>query len=91
MFNDLLKQLVARKDLTATQAEEAIGAILSGDCTDAQIGAFMAAMATKGETFEELAGAADLVGAMGFAVRRRRCGFRVRGDASPSQGVRRQV
>ena len=67
MFNDLLKQIVARKDLSATQAEEAIGAILAGDCTDAQIGAFMASMATKGETFEELAGAAQ---AMRAACRR---------------------
>ena len=32
--------------------------IFSGEITDAQIGAFMAALATKGETFEELAGAA---------------------------------
>jgi anthranilate phosphoribosyltransferase len=32
--------------------------IFSGDITDAQTGAFMAALATKGETFEELAGAA---------------------------------
>ncbi|MBA3037990.1 MAG: anthranilate phosphoribosyltransferase, partial [Desulfobacterium sp.] len=30
-----------------------------GNITDAQIGAFMAALATKGETFEELAGAAS--------------------------------
>jgi anthranilate phosphoribosyltransferase len=67
MFNDLLKQIVARQDLTSTQAEEAIGTILAGECTDAQIGAFMAAMATKGETFEELAGAAQ---AMRAAARR---------------------
>jgi len=32
--------------------------IFSGNTTDAQIGAMMAALATKGETFEELAGAA---------------------------------
>jgi anthranilate phosphoribosyltransferase len=32
--------------------------IFSGNITDAQIGAMMAALATKGETFEELAGAA---------------------------------
>jgi anthranilate phosphoribosyltransferase len=67
MFNDLIKQIVARQDLSAAQAEEAIGAILAGDCTDAQIGAFMASMATKGETFEELAGAAQ---AMRGAARR---------------------
>jgi anthranilate phosphoribosyltransferase len=35
-----------------------IGEIFSGAVSDASIGAFMAALATKGETFEELAGAA---------------------------------
>jgi anthranilate phosphoribosyltransferase len=37
---------------------EMIGAIFSGEVTDAQSGAFMGALATKGETFAELAGAA---------------------------------
>ena len=37
---------------------EILSAIFSGKMTEAQIGAFMAALATKGETFEELAGAA---------------------------------
>lgn len=32
--------------------------ILAGEATEAQIGAFMGALATKGETFEEVAGAA---------------------------------
>jgi anthranilate phosphoribosyltransferase len=32
--------------------------IMSGEASEAQIGAFMGALATKGETFEELAGAA---------------------------------
>ena len=35
-----------------------VGEIMSGNATDAQIGAIMAALATKGETFSELAGAA---------------------------------
>jgi anthranilate phosphoribosyltransferase len=35
-----------------------VGEIMSGNATDAQIGALMAALATKGETFSELAGAA---------------------------------
>jgi anthranilate phosphoribosyltransferase len=35
-----------------------VGEIMSGNATDAQIGAVMAALATKGETFSELAGAA---------------------------------
>jgi anthranilate phosphoribosyltransferase len=37
---------------------ETIEEIFSGKLSNAQIGAFMAALATKGETFEELAGAA---------------------------------
>jgi anthranilate phosphoribosyltransferase len=38
---------------------EVLAEIFSGTITDAQVGAFMAALATKGETFEELAGAAQ--------------------------------
>jgi anthranilate phosphoribosyltransferase len=58
MFRDHLKTIVDRKDLTESQMSSMILDIFSGEITDAQIGAFMAALATKGETFEELAGAA---------------------------------
>jgi anthranilate phosphoribosyltransferase len=58
MFREHLKAIVARKDLIEAQMSEMISDIFSGEITDAQIGAFMAALATKGETFEELAGAA---------------------------------
>ncbi|MBW1988398.1 MAG: anthranilate phosphoribosyltransferase [Deltaproteobacteria bacterium] len=58
MFTDTLKNLVDRRDLDEEQANAAMDAIMSGKCTDAQIGAFLAAMAAKGETFAELAGAA---------------------------------
>ncbi len=58
MFREHLKNIVARKDLTESQMSSMILDIFSGEITDAQIGAFMAALSTKGETFEELAGAA---------------------------------
>jgi anthranilate phosphoribosyltransferase len=58
MFRDHLKTIVERKNLSESQMSDMILDIFSGDITDAQIGAFMAALATKGETFEELAGAA---------------------------------
>ncbi len=58
MFHDHLKKIVGNNDLTEEEMAEVIGHILSGDATDSQIGAFMAALATKGETFEEVAGAA---------------------------------
>ncbi|MDP3284911.1 MAG: anthranilate phosphoribosyltransferase, partial [Desulfobacterales bacterium] len=59
MFRENLKKIIARKDLSETEMAQMIADIFSGEITDAQVGAFMAALATKGETFEELAGAAS--------------------------------
>ncbi len=59
MFRDYLQQIVRRQDLTQEAMSEMIAAIFSGEISDAQIGAFMGALATKGETFAELAGAAQ--------------------------------
>ncbi len=58
MFKENLGKIVQRKDLTEAQMAQMITDIFSGNVTEAQIGALMAALATKGETFEELAGAA---------------------------------
>ncbi len=57
-FRDNLNKIVHRHDLAETEMFDMISDIFSGQITDAQIGAMMAALATKGETFEELAGAA---------------------------------
>jgi anthranilate phosphoribosyltransferase len=58
MFKEKLNKIVQRIDLSETEMSEVITDIFSGSVTDSQIGALMAALATKGETFEELAGAA---------------------------------
>jgi len=58
MFRDNLSNIIQGNDLSETQMSQMITEIFSEKITDAQIGAFMAALATKGETFEELAGAA---------------------------------
>ena len=58
MFTENLSKIVSGRNLTEMEMSDILSEILSGDATDAQIGAFMAALATKGETFEELAGAA---------------------------------
>ncbi len=58
MFRENLNKIVQRNDLTEAEMSAMILDIFSGEITDAQVGAFMAALATKGETFEELAGAA---------------------------------
>lgn len=58
MFKNHLAAIIGRIDLSESQMAEMMSAIFEGQTTDAQVGAMMAALATKGETFEELAGAA---------------------------------
>lgn len=58
MFRENLNKIVWGDNLSETEMAQMISEIFSGTITDSQVGAFMAALATKGETFEELAGAA---------------------------------
>lgn len=58
MFKEYLNKIIARTNLNESEMSTMISEVLSGGLTDAQIGAFMAALATKGETYEEVAGAA---------------------------------
>jgi anthranilate phosphoribosyltransferase len=58
MFKEHLATIISRTDLNQSQMSEMMAEIFDGKTTDAQVGAMMAALATKGETFEELAGAA---------------------------------
>ncbi len=58
MFNEGLKEIIAGNDLSEEHMSQMITQVLSGQIGPAQIGAFMGALSTKGETFEELTGAA---------------------------------
>ncbi|MEW6077504.1 MAG: anthranilate phosphoribosyltransferase [Thermodesulfobacteriota bacterium] len=59
MFSQILTKLIARQNLAREEIAAVFSEIFSGNLTDAQIGAFIATLAAKGETFEELAGAAE--------------------------------
>ena len=67
-ISSLLKKLIARQDLTENEAFEAVTAILAGDCTEGQIGAFLAALAAKGETIDEIASGARAMRAAAIRV-----------------------
>lgn len=58
MFKELLSKIIRKENLNENEMSDMMMEIFSGNITDAQIGAFMGALTTKGETFEELAGAA---------------------------------
>lgn len=68
MFRDHLKRIIEGNDLSESQMAEMMTEIFSGNATNAQIGAMMAALATKGETFTELAGAARAMRRKAFRI-----------------------
>ena len=55
-WREVLGVLTAGHDLTAEQSGAAMGEILAGEATDAQIAAFIVALRVQGETADELGG-----------------------------------
>jgi len=58
MFQDYLNTIILGNSLSEMQMSRLMDDIFSGKLSDIHIGAVMAALAVRGETFEELAGAA---------------------------------
>src|SRR5919109_70628 len=53
-----LQRLIAREALSSEEAADAMRGIMTGDVTPAQVGGFLTALRTKGETVDELDGLA---------------------------------
>src|SRR6516162_5331884 len=64
----LLAHVAAGRSLSEAQAEAAFDIIMSGNVTPSQIGAFLMALRVRGETVEEIAGAARIMRAKAIAV-----------------------
>lgn len=58
MIRELLSRLVDGGDISMSQAESLMGAIMDGALTPSQVGALLIALRMKGETPEEIAGLA---------------------------------
>jgi anthranilate phosphoribosyltransferase len=56
-----LQRLVSHESLSTQEAADAMRAIMSGDVTPGQVGGFLMALRTKGETVDELDGLAHTV------------------------------
>ena len=59
MIESALAQLLDGKDLTRDESREVMDTIMTGGATPAQIGGFLVALRLKGETPDEIAGAAE--------------------------------
>ncbi|HEX5939094.1 MAG TPA: bifunctional anthranilate synthase component II/anthranilate phosphoribosyltransferase [Dehalococcoidia bacterium] len=77
---EAIAAVVAGNDLTQEQAAEAMGQLMSGRATPAQIGAFLTGLRLKGETVEEIAG-------MATAMRERAARIKVDGPLLDTCGT----
>ncbi|MDR0500156.1 MAG: anthranilate phosphoribosyltransferase [Coriobacteriales bacterium] len=58
MIQQAIKELTEKHDIGYETAKEVMDEIMSGNATDIQMAAYLAAMACKGETIEEITGSA---------------------------------
>ncbi len=61
MIQQAVAKLIERQDLSRAEMSQVMNEIADGDATPAQVGAFLAALRLKGETVDEIAGAAEVM------------------------------
>jgi anthranilate phosphoribosyltransferase len=69
VIKEAINMLVNRINLTEPESAECMQEIMEGKATDAQIGAFLAGLRMKGETVEEITGAARVMRAKASAIK----------------------
>ena len=67
MIQEAIRDLIAGADLDRAKMRAVMEQIMSGQATDAQIGAFLVALRIKGETIDEIAGGARSHAREGYA------------------------
>ena len=69
MIRGAIAKVVQNEDLTEPEMEETMEEIMTGSATPAQIGSFITALRMKGETVEEIVGAARVMRAKSVKIR----------------------
>ena len=61
MIKEAIGKVVSGQDLSETEMIEVMNQIMGGEATPAQVGSFITALRMKGETIDEIAGAARVM------------------------------
>ena len=72
MIQETVSRLLDGHDLTQAEAHDAMGEIMRGEATQAQIAGFLVALRAKGETADEIAGCAEAMRELVLHVRPQR-------------------
>jgi anthranilate phosphoribosyltransferase len=67
-FKTWIAEVATGRSLTQAEAETAFEAMMSGDATPAQMGGFLMALRVRGETVDEIAGAARIMRAKALPI-----------------------
>jgi len=67
-IQDAIAQAIAKKDLSRDAMQAVMQQIMTGECSDAQIGGLLVALRMKGETVDEITAAADVMAALASHV-----------------------
>src|SRR5512133_1609072 len=68
MLKPFIAKTINRTDLSAEEAEEAMTIIMTGQATQAQVGAYLVALRMKGETVAEITGSVRAMRAVAVKV-----------------------
>lgn len=77
LINSMIKKIVELQNLNFEETVEVFNEIMSGDATDAQIAALIVGLRMKGETVEEIAGAATVMRKKATKIEPKECNFLV--------------
>jgi anthranilate phosphoribosyltransferase len=86
-FRKLLAKVATGQRLSEAEASAAFDAMMSGDTTPAQMGGFLMALRVRGETVEEITGAARIMRAKALAVEAPANAIDVVGTGGDGQGT----
>ncbi len=85
-FRALLAKVATGQRLSEAEASTAFEAMMSGDATPSQMGGFLMALRVRGETVEEITGAARIMRAKALAVRAPKDAIDIVGTGGDNQG-----